>query len=42
MKDEEDIEKRKDESKEENEVIVENDRTHDEIQRAARKERLEY
>src|SRR5215213_4106169 len=37
MKDEEDIEKRKDESKEENEVIVENDRTHDEIQRAARK-----
>ena len=42
MKDEEDIEKRKDESKEENEVIVENDRKHGEIQRAARKERLEY
>ena len=42
MKDEEDKEKRKDESKEENEVIVKNDRKHEEIQRAARKERLEY
>ena len=42
-KDEEYIEKRKDESKEENEVIVENDdRKYEEIQRAARKERLEY
>ena len=36
--------RRKDESKEEeeNEVIIENDRKYEEIQRAARKERLEY
>lgn len=49
MKEEEDEEeqiigkRRKDESKEEeNEVIIENDRKYEEIQRAARKERLEY
>ena len=38
---EEVIGKRKDESKE-NEAIIENDRKYEEIQRAARKERLEY
>jgi hypothetical protein len=39
--DEEVIGKRKDESKE-NEAIIENDRKYEEIQRVARKERLDY
>lgn len=40
---EENIDKRKDENKEENEeIITENNRKYEEIQRAARKERLEY